>query len=129
MPPGERALFLYARPENYIASILAGENSVKELHHLAASRAERSAERIALPAPSHAAGLAAAAWACEMTALEAAAEAMTDRMLQWADFDAMLDDMAAALTRVADHFDFAAGEIADGCRRPADAALFEGARI
>lgn len=106
VPAGERALLLYARPENYIASILAGENSVTELRHLAASRAERSAPRIALPAPRHDAGLAAAAWACEMTALEAAAEAMADRRLLWADFDAMLGDMANALARVADHFGF-----------------------
>jgi hypothetical protein len=28
VPPGERALFMYAKPANYIASILAGENSV-----------------------------------------------------------------------------------------------------
>lgn len=111
VPAGGRALFLYARPENYVASILAGENSVKELHHLAPSRADRSAQRIALPAPRHAAGLAAAAWACEMTALEAAADAMGDRKLLWADFDAMLDDMAEALTKVADHFGFASREV------------------
>ena len=115
VPAGERALFLYARPENYIASILAGENSMKELHHLAASRGERSALRIALPAPRHDAGLAAAAWACEMTALEAAAEALSDsgggRKLLWADFDAMLGDMRGALAQVADHFGFAAGEV------------------
>lgn len=111
VPSGERALFLYARPENYIASILAGENSVKELHLLAASRAERSAQRAVLPIPDHDAGLAAAAWACEMTALEAAA-ALTDRKLLWADFDAMLDDMASALGQVAGHFAFATGEVA-----------------
>jgi hypothetical protein len=28
-PPGERALFMYAAPRNYIAAILAGENTVK----------------------------------------------------------------------------------------------------
>lgn len=112
VPPGERVLFLYARPENYIASILAGENSVKELLMLAASRAERSAARLALPAPAHDAGRAAAAWACEMTALEAAAEAMGDREILWADFDAMLDDMAGALTKLADFFGFATGDVA-----------------
>lgn len=113
VPAGERALLLYARPENYIASILAGENSVIELRHLAPSRAERAAQRVALPAPRHDAALAAAAWACEMTALEAAAEAMPDRPIMWADFDAMLGDMAIALTRVAEHFGFATGEAAD----------------
>jgi hypothetical protein len=111
VPAGERALFLYARPENYIASILAGENSVKELHHLAPSRVERSAKRVALPPPPHAASLAAAAWACEMTALEAAAEAMRDRKLLWADFDAMLGHMGSALGRVAGHFGFPTSEV------------------
>ena len=39
VPAGERALFMYATPRNYIASILAGENSVKELRMLAATSA------------------------------------------------------------------------------------------
>src|SRR5206468_11884325 len=47
-------------------------------------------------------------WACEMTSLEAAAEAMPDRNLAWADFDAMLGEMASALGRTADFFGFAA---------------------
>ena len=51
VPPGERALFMYAKPRNYIASILAGENSVKELEALAPSRAQRMGN-VASPAPS-----------------------------------------------------------------------------
>ena len=35
VPPGERALFMYATPQNYVASILAGENSLQELRMLA----------------------------------------------------------------------------------------------
>ena len=35
VPPGERALFMFASPRNYIASILAGENQCQELHMLA----------------------------------------------------------------------------------------------
>ena len=108
VPPGERALFLYARPRNYIASILAGENSVQELHMLAASRAERMAPRVGALAARDDAEIAAAAWACEMTALEAAADAMTSQQLFWADFDAMLDDMPAELARVAEGFGFSA---------------------
>ena len=50
--------------------------------------------------------LAAAAWACEMTTLEAAAEEMPDRHIQWADFDAMLGDMAAALRDASEFFGF-----------------------
>ncbi len=108
VPPGERALFLYAKPRAYIASILAGENSVRELSALAPSRAQRIAGRAELPEPTSAAEAAAAAWACEMTALEASAEAMPNRHLAWADFDEMLDDMPAALARIATLFGFAA---------------------
>ena len=45
-PPGERALLLYATPRNYIASILAGPNSLKELERLTNVRAERMAGRV-----------------------------------------------------------------------------------
>src|SRR3954454_14937934 len=38
VPPGERALFMFAGPRNYIATILAGENSLKELHALGEMR-------------------------------------------------------------------------------------------
>ncbi len=112
VPAGERALFLHARPENYIASILAGENSVKEMHMLAKSRAQRSGRRIALPAPRHDAARAAAAWACEMSTLEVAVDAMGDRQLLWADFDAMLGDIRGALSGIAEFFGFATGEVA-----------------
>jgi hypothetical protein len=106
VPPSERALFMYATPRHYIGTILAGENSVKELHILAGTRAQRlNARGIYLPAQNDA-GLAAAAWATEMTALEAAAEAMADRQIGWADFDAMLVEMDAELTRIADFFGF-----------------------
>ena len=109
VPPGERALFMYATPRNYIASILAGENSLKELHGHLDYRRERLARRgISFPDPRNNAERAAIAWACEMTSLEAAADAMTDRHIAWADFDTMLDDMAAELGRVADFFGFSA---------------------
>ncbi len=108
VPPGERALFMYATPANYIGSILAGENSVKELRMLAPVRAERLASRVSGLGPAHnAADLAAVAWACEMTALEAAADAMSDRHVEWADFDKMLGGMEAALGEVAAFFGFA----------------------
>jgi hypothetical protein len=111
VPPGERALFMFATPRNYIASILAGENSVKELHALAASRAQRLATRVSALWAAHSdAELAAVAWACEMTALEAAADATTDRRVEWADFDSMLADMPAELARVTAFFGFAASQ-------------------
>src|SRR5206468_11863621 len=104
VPPGERALFMYATPRNYIASILAGENSLQELRLLAGSRAKRANARgVYIPAQSDA-DHAAAAWAAEMTALEAAAEAMPDRPIEWADFDEMLRGMEQGLARVAAFF-------------------------
>jgi hypothetical protein len=109
VPPGERALFMYATPRNYVASILAGENSGRELRALAESRAERLAKRApGLSSDGTDAELSAAAWACEMTALEAAAKAMPDRLIEWADFDRMLANMPAELSRVARFFGFAA---------------------
>lgn len=106
VPEGERALFLFVRPDHYIASILAGENSVTELHMLETSRVQRLASRVALPPARSDAARAAAAWACEMTALEAAAYSMADRQVHWADFDAMLGDMGAALGEIAEFFGF-----------------------
>src|SRR5690242_7251254 len=50
VPAGEIALFMYATPRNYVASILAGENSVNELRMLAGSKAARMAARVELKA-------------------------------------------------------------------------------
>jgi hypothetical protein len=111
VPPGERALFMYATPRNYIASILAGENSVKELRMLAQVRAGRMANRASgLPQKGTDAQLAAAAWACEMTSLESAADRMTDRSIEWLDFDRMLANIPETLMRATDHFGFGAGD-------------------
>jgi hypothetical protein len=117
VPEGERALFLYATPRNYIGSILAGPNSVQELAALEPSRRQRMSGRTALPPPRNQAEAAAAAWACEMTALESASERMADRKIAWDDFDSMLTDMPAELERVAEFFGFASdrvGEIGSG---------------
>jgi hypothetical protein len=106
VPPNERALFMYASPSNYIASILAGENSVEELRLLAGKRAQRINGRgIYLPAQNDA-GHAAVAWATEMTALEAASDTMGDRKIKWVDFDAMLADMELALVHIGSFFRF-----------------------
>lgn len=107
-----RALFLFASPDRYIQSILAGENSLVELQALAGERRRRLAARgIKLDGfeASHA-HLAAAAWACEMTSLEAAAEALPAGSVMWADFDLMLLDMEDALKRVASHFGLTASD-------------------
>ena len=108
VPAGERALFLTADPRTYIATILAGENNLKELHAWSDDRARRMAGRVRGLSGSSPAQLAATAWACEITALEAAADAMADRRVMWGNFDRLLNDMAAGLTEVAAFFGFAA---------------------
>jgi hypothetical protein len=106
VPPNQRALFMYASPRNYIASILAGENSVEELRLLAGRRAQRLNGRgIYIPAQNDA-GHAAVAWATEITALEAASEAMSDRSIKWVDFDEMLGDVELALVQIGSFFRF-----------------------
>ena len=110
VPPGQRALFLYDHPQTYVETILAGENSLVELRAQAGVRARRMAHRVDgfADGGQSDAQLAAAAWACEMTALEAAAEAMQDRSILWARFDPMLDDMTSSLGRLATFFGFRA---------------------
>ena len=108
VPASEHALFMFASPRNYVASILAGENSVQELRMLGESRAQRMAARVGILAVRNDAELAAAAWSCEMTALEAAADAMSDRKIAWIDFDQMLADMPVELAGIASFFGFSA---------------------
>jgi hypothetical protein len=107
VPPGERALFMYAAPPNYIGSILAGPNSIEEQKMMEGSRRARlEARGIALPPSRTDADRAALTWACEMTALEAAADAMPDRSIEWIDFDRALAALPAALAHAADLFGF-----------------------
>ena len=103
--PGARAVFMHANARSYIETILAGENSVKELHALHGFRTQRMAGRMpdlagATQTDAH---RAAMAWACEMSALGAAAETMDDRDILWLDFDLFLASPAASLRQVAGH--------------------------
>ncbi|HEX6072375.1 MAG TPA: hypothetical protein VFY95_05145 [Sphingomicrobium sp.] len=107
VPAGERALFMYTEPRSYIAGILAGENSRKELAGMSELRRQRLARRdIEFGTPRHEADLAAAAWACEMTTLEGVEPA--SRQFLWMDFDGMLEDMERALADTARFFGFQA---------------------
>ena len=113
---GAKGLNLYAGPGSYISGILAGENSRKELAGLADMRRQRLASRdIGLPQARNEADAAAIAWACEMTALEAA----DGTNCLWADFDRILADLVPSLRSITDHFGLAAtdeqlSEIANG---------------
>jgi len=98
VPASGRALFMYVDASSFIPTMLGGEHSKPELSHRAADRAQRLEKRgIVFPEARGDADLAAAAWACEMTSLEAAAEAMPDRHIGWIDFDRMLEDVSGTL--------------------------------
>lgn len=107
VPANGAALFLYATPENYVAGILAGRNSVEELMARAENRSERLRKRgiDLMGFDVSVAHRAAAAWACEMTSLESSFDAMAERRILWADFDIMLQDMAGWIERCAENFD------------------------
>ena len=103
---GQSALFLYTKPRSFISGILAGENSRTELARMSDLRRQRLASRgLQLPESRGDADAAAGAWACEMTALEAAAGG---RNVLWADFDNVLGDLDGWLAKMAGHFDLAA---------------------
>ena len=129
MPNDGRGLYLYATPHSYISGILAGENSRAELSALAETRRQRLASRaIVLPDARSEAELAAAAWACEMTALAAA----DGPNVLWADFDHALSDMEGSLSHFADFLELEAeaqhlSQIASGplMRRYSKATEFE----
>ena len=104
---GQAALFLYTKPRSFISGILAGENSRTELAAMADMRRRRLASRgMDLPAPRGDADAAAGAWACEMTALEAA----DGGKVLWADFDSALDDLDGWLAKMTRHFGVAASD-------------------
>jgi hypothetical protein len=102
MAPGSRAILLTVGPDSYLATILAGPNSRVELRTAAPGRLARLARRLgrAVSAAEQLSDgeLAAASWACETAALEAAARAFPDRVLR-IDFDAFLAEPARGLER------------------------------
>jgi hypothetical protein len=102
---GGRAIFMVAGAASYIMTILAGENSVRELHALHDYRARRMADRVPpmVDAARSDAHRAAMSWVCEMTSLEAAAEAMPDRRILWLDFDRFLESPASSLVQAVAH--------------------------
>ncbi|HEX8572541.1 MAG TPA: hypothetical protein VF759_07310 [Allosphingosinicella sp.] len=108
VPAGSRALLLYARPERYIETILAGPNSRQELAMTARDRLKRlhraaGAERWRLWELGEGERVAMA-WAAEMASLVRAAQALPAGSAMWLDFDDFLADPAASLGALADFF-------------------------
>jgi hypothetical protein len=116
VPPGSRALFLYATPQHYLENILAGENSWQTLQALSPVRLARLQGRCpgleADPAAMHDGLRAALGWACEMTSLAAAASRLPAGAVSWMDFDQFLTDPVAHFTAIARFFGHEADEAA-----------------
>ncbi len=97
-----RTLFLYTSAETYLRTILAGDSSPGELQMLAGYYAAR-AERARIPlndAPPGQTRTAAVVWACEMTALESAAQGLPGGSVLWLDFDEFLRQPGRMLNQI-----------------------------
>jgi hypothetical protein len=105
VPPGSKALLLYARPERYVETILAGENSRREIALTADSRRARLEARGGALPPARSEGeTVALCWAAEMTALVQACERLPAEAALFMDFDEFLAAPAEALIRLAAFF-------------------------
>ena len=115
-----RALFLFASPEIYLQTILAGGQSPAELQTLAGYYAARAESRGFSMQPSNPAEAAALVWACEMAALEDAAERLPVGSVLWQDFEGFLAAPEAVLGKIAAFFGLGAseGHIAEITRGP-----------
>lgn len=106
-----RALMLHVSAENFLATILGAENSPLEAQLLAPERRIRLQRRLGCgdwPEEVLSPGeTVAMGWACEMTALQAGAEAAGTRAI-WLDFDDFLAAPHQMLARLFAHFGVAA---------------------
>jgi len=103
-----RAMLLFARPESYMTTILAGDNSRAELAAITLTRLPRLAGRLDdMPYRSWSLNegeRVAIGWVTEMLSLQAAANALPTDAVLWVDFDAFLAEPAEQLVRIAHHF-------------------------
>jgi hypothetical protein len=99
LAPEGRAILMFAAPQAYIAGILVGDASRRELGVLAAPRLERLRRRSGGAWSLERMGegeRAAMSWACELMALDEAARSTPDRV-RWMDFDRFLANPAPAI--------------------------------
>lgn len=117
-----KAVFLTLRPERYLQTILAGAASRQELAFLSGTRLQRLNRQLASEAGAEPIKLwdldeakrAAMAWACEMTALNAATRAAREEGARenvlWQDFDAFLAEPGDTLAATAAHLEVGISE-------------------
>jgi hypothetical protein len=111
VPPGSKALLLHVSAERYIETILAGENSRRDLRATAPARLKRLHRRSGdhrwnLWEMSEGARVAMA-WAAEMTSLGQAEDGLPDGATLRMDFDAFLAAPAQSLQALASFFGIA----------------------
>lgn len=109
-----RAICLNLRPEPYLATLLAGQNSVSDLRGHAAERMRRLIRTLSLerPTPIHALSpgeLAAMSWLTETATQYDALQRFAGRVIR-EDFDAILADVAGSMARIATHFGLTADD-------------------
>jgi hypothetical protein len=106
--PGSRALLLHLTPEAYAATILAGEESRRDLRATAPARLRRlharsDGQRWNLWEMSEGEKIAMA-WATEMTSLAAAEQNLPAGATMWMDFDHFLAAPVESLLNLAAYF-------------------------
>jgi hypothetical protein len=101
-----RAIFMFVPAYTYLATILGAQNSPAEARTLAPSRLARLQTRIGQQpwklSQLSLGEIVAMSWACEMSALAAAAGAAPGRVL-WLNFDRFLANPASGLSSVFAH--------------------------
>jgi hypothetical protein len=120
VPAGSKALLLYASPERWMETILAGENSRRTLRSAAQTHLRRlhrrTGERRWNLWEMNEGEKLAMAWAAEMTSLAQAEEKLLPKgATMWMDFDAFLAAPAEGLQAIA--FFFGAELDAEGAER------------
>ncbi len=103
---GARAILMFAGPQAYIAGILAGPASRREMNLMAGSRLARLDRRAGAGWRLEALDegeRAAMSWACELMGLASFAEGAAGDAVLWIDFDRFLVDPRAGLARALRH--------------------------
>jgi hypothetical protein len=104
--PAARAVYLNLGAEPYLATLLAGENSMRDLRGYAAARERRLRAYLpaesALPAITSAGELAAMSWLVETWSQQLALQALRERVLA-VDFADFLQDVRRGMAQIAAH--------------------------